>query len=95
MTSPTIAALSGGTAAGGVFRASCTGGPACVTALALASREGIIVTLCLYVWAAAHYVLGAVGLERQLRAAADSNLSGATQVPSRARVSARAQVSSR
>jgi hypothetical protein len=54
-----------------------------VTALALASREGIIVTLCLYVWAAAHYVLGAVGLERQLRAAADSSLSGAAQVSSR------------
>ena len=35
---------------------------ACSAALAQASREGIIVTFCLYVWAALHYGLGAIGL---------------------------------
>jgi MFS family permease len=56
-------------ATGGEFRAACPGGvgaPACAAALALASQQGIIATLCLYVWAAAHYGLGAIGLERQL-----------------------------
>jgi MFS family permease len=58
--------------AAGTFAASCPGGtgsPACAAALAVASREGIILTLCLQAWAAAHYVLGAIGLERQLREA--------------------------
>jgi len=31
---------------------------------------GIIVTPCLQAWAAVHYVVGAVGLERQLRESA-------------------------
>jgi MFS family permease len=60
-------------AASSSFRASCPGGAgsrACATALADASREGLIVTFCLFVWAAAHYFLGAIGLERQMRAAA-------------------------
>jgi hypothetical protein len=62
------------TEGGSSFRASCPGGagsPACAAALAAASSEGLIVTFCLFVWAAAHYVLGAIGLERQMQAAAD------------------------
>jgi MFS family permease len=58
--------------AAGTFRASCPGGAGgggCSTALAQASRDGIIVTFCLYVWAALHYGLGAIGLERQMRTA--------------------------
>ena len=58
--------------AGGSFRASCPGGvgsSACAAALAAASREGIIVTLCLQAWAAVHYALGAIGLGQQLREA--------------------------
>jgi len=56
----------------GAFGATCPGGagsPACAAALAAASREGIILTLCLQAWGAAHYALGAIGLERQLREA--------------------------
>jgi MFS family permease len=56
----------------GAFRSSCPGGSrsaACAAALAAASREGIILTLCLQAWGAAHYALGAIGLERQLQAA--------------------------
>jgi hypothetical protein len=37
---------------------------ACSEALALASRQGIIVTVLLYGWAAAHYLLAARGLSR-------------------------------
>jgi MFS family permease len=60
-------------AGGSSFRASCPGGGgsrACAIALADASREGLIVTFCLFVWAAIHYFLGAIGLERQMQAAA-------------------------
>lgn len=67
-------AIRGVAAAGGSsFRASCPGGagsPACAAALAQASGEGLMVTFGLFVWAAAHYVLGAIGLERQMQAAA-------------------------
>lgn len=66
---------------GAAFRAACPGGAApagaagavaadCAHALAHASRTGILMTLTLYLWAAAHYLAGAVGLERQLRLAA-------------------------
>jgi MFS family permease len=70
------------------FQASCPGGvgsAACLAALAQASREGIIVTFCLYVWAALHYGLGAIGLERQMRsaAAADTAPQLTAQVSSR------------
>jgi MFS family permease len=67
-------AASGGALAGASFHAACPGGSgsaACAAALAAASREGIIVTLCLQAWAAAHYVAGALGLERQLQDAAE------------------------
>jgi MFS family permease len=74
-------------AAAATFRASCPGGvgsAACVAALARASREGIIVTFCLYVWSVVHYGLGAIGLAGQMRAA-DGGLarSAAPQVSSR------------
>lgn len=71
-----FARLSGATA--GAFRAACPGGVgsfACASALAAASREGIIVTLCLQGWAAAHYAFAAIGLERQLREAEGHNTS--------------------
>jgi MFS family permease len=61
---------------GGSFRASCPGGTGsaqCAAALASASRQGLIVTFSLFVWAAAHYALGAIGLERQMQAAAQDS----------------------
>ena len=73
-----------GVASRGAFRAACPGGAApagaaaqlarsCSEALARGSRAGIMVTLTLYVWAAVHYLLAAVGLARQLRLAAERN----------------------
>jgi MFS family permease len=64
-------------AAGAAFRSACPGGiapggaapalsAACAGSLALGSRQGIRLTLLLYVWAAAHYALGSVGLARQI-----------------------------
>ncbi len=61
------------------FRAQCPAGQAresepevirwlCRSTLARASREGIIVTVLLYAWAAIHYFLGARGLEKELGA---------------------------
>ncbi len=77
-------ALADAAAGGGAFRAACPGGAApggaaadlaraCAQALAQGSRAGIMVTLTLYVWAAAHYLLASVGLARQLRLAAARN----------------------
>jgi len=34
--------------------------------LSAASRQGILVTVCFYAWAAFHYLLGSFGLARQL-----------------------------
>ncbi len=56
------------------FATACPGGEAleptlrlqCRATLAQASREGIIMTLMLYAWAALHYALGARGLRRVL-----------------------------
>ncbi len=68
-------------AGGGLsFAAACPGGAAapgaaaalaqsCATTLAAASRGGLALTLSLYLWAAAHYLLAARGLARQLAAA--------------------------
>lgn len=39
----------------------------CHAALALATREGIMLTVLLHAWAAVHYGLGAIGLSRVLR----------------------------
>ena len=39
---------------------------ACRAALSLSSREGILVTVLLHGWAALHYLLGALGLGRQM-----------------------------
>jgi predicted MFS family arabinose efflux permease len=60
-------------AGGGSFQSSCPGGEAsatagvamheaCRAALALSSRQGILVTVLLHGWAALHYLLGAFGL---------------------------------
>jgi hypothetical protein len=79
------AALPGGIPAGASFRAVCPGGAApeaappalvalCAGVLVRATHQGITLTVALYVWAAVHYLLGAVGLERQLRAAAAAPL---------------------
>jgi MFS family permease len=68
---------SGAAAAGAGFRAACPGGiapggaapaltAACAGALARASRQGLMLTLLLYLWAAAHYALGSIGLGRQI-----------------------------
>ena len=54
------------------FAAACPGDGAgrCGAALAQASRAGIIAALCFHAWAAVHYLLGAIGLGRQIQAAA-------------------------
>jgi hypothetical protein len=40
---------------------------ACDSTLALSSRQGIIATVLLYAWAAIHYLVGAIGLSREMR----------------------------
>jgi MFS family permease len=68
---------SGPGAGGASFQLSCPGGAAsatggiamhdaCRATLALSSREGILVTVLLYGWAALHYVLGAMGLRKEM-----------------------------
>jgi predicted MFS family arabinose efflux permease len=49
-------------AASGVLR------QACESTLALSSRQGIIATVLLYAWAAVHYLVGAIGLSKEMRA---------------------------
>jgi hypothetical protein len=88
-----VAALAGLGQGGSAFRSACPGGAApagaagelagaCAVALAQASREGILLTLTLYVWAALHYVAGAFGLARALAraAAADAQAAAAAGV---------------
>jgi len=62
-----------GAAGSGGFRALCVQGAmehaGCAAALARASREGIILTFTLQLWAAGHYALGAIGLGGQMRRA--------------------------
>jgi MFS family permease len=51
------------------FKAACPGGvgsTACTDAVALATRQGIIVTVCIYGWAALHYFLASFGLVKEL-----------------------------
>ena len=71
-----------GAGAAGNFAAQCPGGAApsgsaaslagrCKAAEITATRQGILVTICFYAWAAFHYLLGAFGLARQLAAAAE------------------------
>jgi MFS family permease len=67
----------------GSFKSMCAGNAlatalpgvrqACVSTLALASREGIIATVLLYAWAAIHYLAGAAGLAEQMRHAVVRN----------------------
>jgi predicted MFS family arabinose efflux permease len=42
----------------------------CESTLALSSRQGIIATVLLYAWAAIHYLVGAIGLSKEMRGAA-------------------------
>jgi MFS family permease len=42
---------------------------ACESTLALSSRQGIIATVLLYAWAAVHYLVGAIGLSKEMRGA--------------------------
>jgi MFS family permease len=58
--------MCGGTA---LATAASTLKQACVSTLALSSREGIIATVFLYAWAAIHYLLGAAGLAEEMRLA--------------------------
>jgi hypothetical protein len=64
----------------GSFQGVCPGGFAargsdpeqanrCSRALALATRQGIVITLLFFVWAALHYGLGSLGLNKALAAA--------------------------
>ncbi len=66
------------------FAASCPGGAAlptatialksaCASALAQATRRGLLVTILFFAWACAHYFLAAAGIARSLRAAALRN----------------------
>ena len=82
-----LAAALAGIARGGTgvgFQQACPGGQApvgaapalhaaCGAALALASRQGILVTLVFYGWASLHYLAGAVGLAAAMKAAAQRN----------------------
>ncbi len=61
----------------GGFLKACPGGAAskgspamlagqCKSALVLATRRGIIISLCFYFWAALHYLLGSIGLAKAM-----------------------------
>jgi len=69
--------------AGADFAAHCPGGAApagsapalaarCHIVLVRATHQGLIVTVFFYAWAALHYVLGAIGLAKDLRGAASA-----------------------
>jgi predicted MFS family arabinose efflux permease len=45
---------------------------ACESTLALSSRQGIIATVLLYAWAVIHYLVGAIGLSREMRGTGSS-----------------------
>jgi MFS family permease len=73
----TITGAFGHAAAAHGFLQSCPGGVApkgsaaalasqCHSALVLATRRGIIVSLCFYLWASVHYLLGGIGLTKAL-----------------------------
>ncbi|MDO8380367.1 MFS transporter [Phenylobacterium sp.] len=78
--SGTLAALGGllGGEGGAVsFAAACPGGKApdgaslalvgqCKASLVEATRSGVIVSICFYLWAAFHYLLGSIGLTKAL-----------------------------
>ncbi|MCA3716160.1 MFS transporter [Phenylobacterium sp.] len=67
----------GGVGGGESFAQACPGGMApagspadlagrCQTSLVEATRSGVIVSLCFYLWAAFHYFLGSIGLVKAL-----------------------------
>jgi hypothetical protein len=43
---------------------------ACKSAMALSSRQGIIISICFYAWASIHYFLAAIGLAKHMKASA-------------------------
>jgi MFS family permease len=66
--------------AAGTFAKACPGGIAakgagaaaalaCRTALSTGTRDGILISLCFYAWAAVHYLLGSFGLAKAMVAA--------------------------
>jgi len=67
----------GGVGGGESFAQACPGGMApagspadlagrCQTSLVEATRSGVIISLCFYLWAAFHYFLGSIGLVKAL-----------------------------
>jgi MFS family permease len=59
------------------FQATCPGGVApagaaaelgehCTSSVALATRQGVIVGICFYLWASVHYFLGSIGLVKAM-----------------------------
>ncbi|MGH6911639.1 MAG: spinster family MFS transporter, partial [Phenylobacterium sp.] len=59
------------------FQATCPGGVApagaaaelgahCKASVALATRQGVIVGICFYLWASVHYFLGSIGLVKAM-----------------------------
>ncbi|MES2035816.1 MAG: MFS transporter [Pseudomonadota bacterium] len=79
-----LAAFGGGEA-GASFAAACPGGAApagasaelvanCHDSLAMASRQGIILSICFYAWASVHYFLAAIGLVEHMKKAAAEQL---------------------
>jgi len=65
------------------FASSCPGGTSksaqlaeqvrCATTLVHASRQGILLTVLFYAWGAVHYLLAAIGLDAEMRAARARN----------------------
>lgn len=71
----------GGGELGSSFAAACPGGVApegspaelvanCHDSLSMASRQGIIISLCFYAWASLHYFLAAIGMVKHMKDAA-------------------------
>ncbi len=69
--------FAGGTQGGANFAALCPGGKAaagasaelaanCKVSLVHATRSGVIISLCFYLWAAFHYLLGSIGLVKAM-----------------------------
>jgi predicted MFS family arabinose efflux permease len=76
--------LAGQNTGGATFTISCPGGAAmatasagmksaCNSALARATRRGILATLLFFAWASVHYLLASVGIAKALKAAAFRN----------------------
>ncbi|MDQ0462455.1 MFS family permease [Caulobacter ginsengisoli] len=73
-----LAGAFGGGDVGASFNTACPGGiapkgsgadlvSACSATLANSARQGIILSICFYLWASLHYFLGAIGLAKHMR----------------------------